>query len=328
MPLDTQPVIAVIIVNYRTPELVIRGLGALEQERQEYPKLSVVIIDNHSGDDSLSLVHTAITDNHWGSWCKIIAAPKNGGYAYGNNLGFAEAKAWLDHIDYYWMLNPDTQVLPGATKALLKHLEAKPDTIVGSCLQDRDGTKQVSTFRFPSIINEMCSGFGLGLLDRLFKHKLIAEEIPSASKQCEWMAGASLMFSSQVQATLDDLDANYFLYFEEVDYLLKAHQQGIHCWYIPQSQVVHEVGASTGISDTRKKQPRRPQYWFASRRRYFLKNHGRLYLLAADALWLLGYGSWLTRKRLLKPKDMDLQPPFLWRDFFRASDFYPLNWMK
>ncbi|MBX2807216.1 MAG: glycosyltransferase family 2 protein [Cellvibrionaceae bacterium] len=322
----TPPVIAGIIVNYRTADLVIAGLNALLLERKQFPGLHLVVVDNDSGDGSFERLQQGAAD--YSDWVKVVAASKNGGYAYGNNYGFTEAKAWLQHIDYFWMLNPDTEVLPGATAALLGFLEENPRTIVGSCLQDRDGTKQVSTFNFPSVVGEMCAGFGLSVLDKVFKNRLICRQIPQKNERTDWLAGASLMFSAAVQQELGGLDEVYFLYFEEVDYLLHAHRRGIHCWYIPSSRIVHEVGASTGISDVRKQQPRRPQYWFASRRRYYIKNHSRFYLLCVDMAWIGGYSSWLARKWLTRREEFSAQPPHLLCDFILASDFNPCNWSK
>lgn len=313
--------IAVIIVNYRTAQLVIKGIQALHVEKSVFPYLHVITIDNHSPDDSVKIISQAIEKNGWSEWVKLVPAKKNGGFAYGNNLGFKEAKSWLNKIDYFWMLNPDTKVLPGATSALVSYLQQYPRTIVGSCLEDHDGTKQVSAFHFPSFISELCAGFGLGMLDRLFKPYLVHQDIPNGIQQTDWLAGASLMFTNSVQQQLGQMDETYFLYFEEVDYLLKANKLDIRCFYIPNSRVVHEVGAATGISDMRKKQPRRPQYWFESRRRYFIKNHGGWYLFLADTLWMLGYSSWCVRKWLTNRKQLRLQPPKLLRDFFLHSQW-------
>lgn len=322
----SNPVIAVVIVNYRTPDLVVAGLKALEQERVAFPGLHVILVDNQSPDDSVTQLQSAIDTYGWLEWVRLVPAPINGGYAYGNNRGFEAAKHWLGQIDYLWMLNPDTQVRPGATAALIQFLQRHPRAIAGSCLEDRDGTKQVSTFNFPSVLSEACSGFSLGFLDRLLIQHRVTRDIPKQREACDWLAGASLMFTAQVQDELGHLDEGYFLYFEEVDYLLQANRQGIPCWYIPDSRVIHEVGAATGISDVRKRQPRRPTYWFESRRRYFLKNHGRVTLLAADLLWVLGYSSWCLRKSISNRQHLAQQPPKLFSDFLLQSQLNPGNW--
>lgn len=318
--------IGIVMVNYRTPALVVNGLVALQKERERFPMLHVVIVDNDSGDDSQTLINSAVNDNDWSSWVKWVAAPINGGFSYGNNLGIKTLQTWLPNIDFYWLLNPDTEVLPGATLALVDTLTSHPNTIVGSYLQDRDGSKQLSSFNFPSLITELCSTLGIGLLDKLFAQSIIRLPLTDSGQCAGWLAGASLMFTQEVQRTLGYMDEGYFLYFEEVDYLLQAKHQGIACFYVAESKIIHEVGASTGISDVRVKQGRRPAYWFESRRRYFLKNHSRAYLLLADIAWLLGQGLWYLRKSLTNKQDLALSPPGLWRDFARHSQLNPRNW--
>jgi GT2 family glycosyltransferase len=84
------------------------------------------------------------------------------------------------------------------------------------------------------------------------------------------------------------LDESYFMYFEEVDFCLKAAKAGWSCWYVPESRVIHLVGQVSQVTDPKKSRRRRPLYWFESRRRYFLKNHGPAYAVAADVAWMLG----------------------------------------
>ena len=320
--------IGVVMVNFRTPDLVISGLYALQNERKKFTNLNVLIVDNLSGDDSILKITGVINTNGWNHWVKLEAAPKNGGYAYGNNLGFKALMDWQKEMDYYWMLNPDTEVLPGATEAMIECLCRHPMAIAGSRLQDRDGTVQASSFNYPSLISEMCSGFGLGFLDKFFSSCIVRQPIPEEETQVGWLAGASLMFSKNVFQKLGFLDEVYFLYFEEVDYLLKAKRKGIFCRYVPSSKVVHEMGASTGISDSRKKQKRKPTYWFESRSRYFAKNHGRFYSFSADFVWVVGYISWSLRKSITDPEAMSMQPPHFLMDFIKNSYLNPSKWFK
>jgi N-acetylglucosaminyl-diphospho-decaprenol L-rhamnosyltransferase len=65
-------------------------------------------------------------------------------------------------------------------------------------------------------------------------------------------------------------------------------------WHVPRSRVMHAEGASTGI----RRPGRRPPYWYASRRRYFVKHFGVPGLLLADALWAAGRASLVLRRRL------------------------------
>lgn len=315
--------VAVVIVNYKTANLVCRNLESLERERQFLPNLHVCVVDNASPDDSYAVMAEFVEQKAYTSWVTVIAADKNGGYAYGNNVGFHHFMQSEMTFDYYWMLNPDTYLRPKAGLALVQFVKENPTAIAGSRLEDEDGTAQTSTFNFPSVATEVLGGFSLGLLDKIFRGKNIARDIVNEREAVDWVAGASMLFNASVLLEVGIMDQKYFLYFEEVDYCLAMSKAGYQCWYVPESKIVHEVGASTGISDVRKKQPRRPQYWFDSRRRYFTKNHGFFALLLADIGWSVGYATWLVRKQLTGSSDVAMQPPHLLRDFLKNSAMNP-----
>ena len=309
--------VGVAIVNYRTPDLVQQCLLSLNNERQWLPDLCVVVVDNDSGDNSLQIIGETIAGENWGDWVCVVNAQRNGGFSYGNNIAFRKLLYEM-HCDYIWMLNPDTYVLPQAGKALLDFLQTHSSAgMVGSRLQDEDGTAHVSAFNYPSPIGELLTASRFGFLSKLFMRNVVAPPPQNCAHQAQWLAGASIMLSRALIANIPPMDENYFLYFEEVDYCKAAASAGFQIWYQPESRVVHKVGAATGISDTRKKAPRRPKYWFESRRRYFLKHHGAASTLIADLLWLLGYSSWLIRKRLQRKPDLD--PPHFLMDFIRYS---------
>jgi N-acetylglucosaminyl-diphospho-decaprenol L-rhamnosyltransferase len=75
--------------------------------------------------------------------------------------------------------------------------------------------------------------------------------------------------------------------------------------------VVHLVGQATGVTN-KSPRNRRPRYWFDSRRRYYVKNHGRLYASLSDGLWWIGL---LARRiRCVAENRTDSGPPWLLRD--------------
>ncbi len=317
-------IVVVVIVNYGTPGLTCRAVDSLAHERQFLPNLSLVIVDNCSPDDSLDIIENHLNKNTFKPWATVLKAGKNGGFAYGNNLGFSYAITNSPNKpDFFWMLNPDTYLREQAGLNLVTHLKSIGPAIVGSRLEDADGSVQVSTFNFPTWKSEILSGFCLGFLDRWFSSSRVAKEVTLATEKVDWVAGASLMIPAKVFHAVGPMDEDYFLYFEEVDYCFKIQREGFDCWHLPSSRVVHEVGASTGISDLRKAQPRRPQYWFDSRRRYFLKNQGKLRLLLADTGWIAAYSFWLFRKLLTDREDVKRQPPKLLSDFIRNSCLNP-----
>jgi N-acetylglucosaminyl-diphospho-decaprenol L-rhamnosyltransferase len=308
----------VVIVNYQTASLTLDGLASLAAEYQRGLEMRVVVVDNASGDDSLAVLHQGLTALQNPVWIQVEAMPRNGGFAYGNNVVLRQAMAANSPPDYILLLNPDAAMREGAIAPLIQFLDDHPQVgLVGSRLEDPDGTPQTSAFRFPSIWSELDHGLRLGVVSRLIQHRRLAMPIVMEPCLSDWLAGASLMIRREVLSSAGLFDEDYFLYFEEVDFCHRAQQAGWECWYVPESRVVHLVGQSTGVTDTRRSPQRMPQYWFESRRRYFLKFHGAFYTALADLLWMTGFGLWRLRRWVFSKPDSD-PPYFLW-DFFRNS---------
>lgn len=312
--------ILVVVVNYRTPQLTIDALASLEVERLKIPHMHVVVTNAPSGDDSQRRITQAITKNDWSSWVTYKQLDHNGGFAYGNNIGI---KPEL-HADapprYVLLLNPDTVIRQGAVASLQQFLESHPKVgMVGSRLEDPDGTPQASAFRFPGALSELVSTMRLGLLSRILKKHVLAPPIQDTAHETDWVAGASMLVRREVFEQIGMLDEGFFLYYEEVEFCLRAKRAGWQCWYEPASHVVHLVGAASGISDTRKQAPRRPAYWFESRRRYYLRSFGKWTALMADTCWLVGFSLWRIRRAIQRKPDLD--PPKFLADFFKHSVF-------
>jgi N-acetylglucosaminyl-diphospho-decaprenol L-rhamnosyltransferase len=305
-----------VVLNYRTPQLTIDCLRSLEGEVAADTRLRVVVVDNASGDDSVDQITGAMLENRW-SWARLMPLERNGGFAYGNNAAIREAVRSADPPDYVLLLNSDTLVQPGAVGTLVQFLDEHPQAgIAGSRLQALDGTAQHSALRFPTIATELAGGLRFGPVSRLlapWHRQPPATERPS---EADWVAGAACMVRRTVFETVGLLDEGYFLYREDVDFCLQARRAGWRCWYVPESRVVHLGGRSTGVFDPRQRQ-RRPAYWFQSRRRYFLKNHGWLYAAAADAVFATGFALWRIRRPIQRRPDRD--PPRYLEDFLRHS---------
>ena len=126
----TLPRVAVVIVSFNTRELTLRAVASVLRSRGVEP--AVWVVDNASRDASADMVRAEFPAVH------VIAAPRNGGYAYANNLALREVlsseendnsklKTQNSKLDYVLLLNPDTIVPPGALDALMEFMETHPD---------------------------------------------------------------------------------------------------------------------------------------------------------------------------------------------------------
>ena len=265
--------VAVVIVTYKSAQLAIECLTSIHSEREAQGlKIRVVLVDNASGD--LPSIEQAVQENGWSPWVTLMLAPKNGGFAYGNNLGISGAFA-LSSPNYVYLLNPDTQVRPGAIAALVKFLESHPQAgIAGSSFETEDGTDWPYAFRFPTLLSEVEHGVQLGLVTRCLSRWTVARTMSRVAQPTDWISGASMMIRPSVLRAVGCLDENFFLYFEETEFCHRARRAGFSTWYVPESRVMHMIGKSTNVEEKTRFSRRLPGYWFDSRMRYFAATHG------------------------------------------------------
>jgi N-acetylglucosaminyl-diphospho-decaprenol L-rhamnosyltransferase len=314
-PHDAQINVWVVSVSYRSAPVLIDCLRSMADERS-IPRVNVraVVVDNASGD--YPVLSQAVRENGWSSWVELILAPRNGGFAYGNNLGIRFA---LDHgADYLLLLNPDTQVRPRAIASLVAFLEGHPDiAIAGPSFENADGTEWPMAFRFPSMATELASALGIGLVTRLLGDRPVARRMSGAAQRVDWVSGAAMMIRARVFALIGGFDESYFLYFEETDFCFRAARAGLATWYLPASRVMHIMGQSTDVVLEGRAPKRLPGYWFESRRRYLAASLGVGAAMAADLLVLIAYPIGYL-KQVLLGRRRAMVPHYL-RDVWRHS---------
>ena len=285
--------IAISIVSYGTSRMVLAALPALLAELDRFGRAAVLIVDNASpgGDgDALEAGVAALGDPR----VQVIRSARNGGFSAGNNLAFAAAERLEFVPEAIMLLNPDAEVRPGAVVRLWEELARDPAiAVAGACLENPDGSTSSSAFAFPDIRNEFSRGTCLGLF--MNRWPIDAEARPGPS-DVDWVTGAAMLVRREAIAEVGGMDERYFLYFEEVDFMLQMRRAGWRIVHVPDARVLHDAGGATGIIGGLPKAGRMPDYWFDSWARYFEKNHGRGYRVAAAAARL--GGSWLGLAQL------------------------------
>lgn len=312
---EPHPDLAVAIVTWRAADLTIDALRSISDTANSNPPSCVYVVDNASGDDTADRIEQAILAQGW-SWARLIRAERNGGFAYGNNLAIRAALRDWPKLRHVLLLNPDTLVRPGAFQILTDFLDSHPSVgIAGGRSEDPDATPQHCCFRFPTLPSELGTYLRLGVVDRLLGRWATRVGIPETATRVGWVSGAHMMIRREVIESIGLMDEGYFLYFEETDYALRAARAGWECWHVPASRIVHLVGQSSGVTLRDGKPRRLPKYWFDSRRRFFVLNHGRLYAALTDLVVFAAYGLWRLRRLLQRKPDID--PPHFAADLLR-----------
>ncbi len=297
----------IAIVNYKSGRMVAELLDSLAVEVRQLGSVRVRIGDNASGDDSFELLSKHIQAKQYQDFAEVLELGKNGGFAWGNNRlieGPLAAKGSAAP-EYVLFLNPDTLATPGCIRTLVDFMDQHPDaSLAGSQLIDQgeQPAVQTSAFRFQGFFSEIDDALRLGPVSKLlgrYKTKAPHPETPDApAYRCEWVAGASMIVRRSVFQTIGLMDESYFLYFEEEDFVKRAADAGFTCWYVPQSRVVHLVGATSGITNKKDACKPLPNYWYESRKRFFVTHYGTVKAFAIDLARIAAMGAWDLRRKL------------------------------
>ncbi len=233
------PAVRIIIVNWNTGDQLRECMKSIARCVQiGYELESVVIVDNHSSDDSCAGIAPI------GLQAQTICNPSNRGFAAACNQGAKGSQA-----DYLLFLNPDMLLNPDSLSVPVVYLSAPGNGDVGICgiqLVDQDGAIQRSCSRFPTPRMLLAGGVGL---DRLagFRHlqPFMVEWDHARSAAVDHVIGAFFMVRRSVFEALGGFDERFFVYYEEVDFALRARKAGWKCFYLTGAQACHHGRGSS-----------------------------------------------------------------------------------
>jgi GT2 family glycosyltransferase len=274
--------LAVIIINYNTPDLTIQCLESLLN--QLGADRSAVVVDNCSQDDSVRILRNWIAAHRAENVLQLLVAEENGGFSAGNNIGIRAVDA-----DYYLLLNSDTIVRPQAIATLLETADAQPKAgLISPRLEWPDGTPQQSCFRYPSPLSELIDSAQTGPLTAALKRFDVPLPVANAKAEPEWTSFACVLVRRAVINDIGPMDEGFFMYFEDIEYCRRARKAGWDVLHNPAARVIHLRGGSSPVKKRAIERKRLPRYYYESRSRYFFLADGWFGLTLANLLWWSG----------------------------------------
>jgi GT2 family glycosyltransferase len=225
------PVVSVVVVSHGHAAYLERCLASV---CAAWPAeaLELFVVANLEGDGTTDVVrgafpHAVLLEND---------APR--GFSANNNAVLRVGRG-----RYFLLLNPDTEVRPGAVEALVGAMERDPGIgLCGPQLRYPDGRIQPSCRRFPSLASVIARRSPLRVLFRdspANRRHLMADFDHARGAVVDWMLGACLLVRRAMLEDVGLLDEGYFLYVEDIDWAYRARAAGWSAWYEPGAQVVH-----------------------------------------------------------------------------------------
>lgn len=309
--------LAVIIINYRTPNFIRNCLESLNSQLDPQRDI-VVIVDNASNDGSDFIIEQFIKERSWTQWVRLLRSPKNGGFSAGNNYGIRRTNS-----KFYLLLNSDTLVRPDAIKQLLYASERYKEIFLFSPrLEWPDRKPQKSCFRFWRPSHEFFAAARTGMVEKLFAYQGITYSDPHQPMTPDWISFACVLIRKEALDRIGLLDEGYFMYFDDMDFCRRAREEGLDILHWPAARVVHLRGGSGPVKQLAAARKRPPKYWYSSRNRYYAKFYGRLGLWQANLFWYAGRILSLAREmtRLKQPHTCERQWLDIWTNALKPLE--------
>jgi GT2 family glycosyltransferase len=257
--------LSIIIVNWNSANDVRKCVASIFAGTRDV-RFEVIVVDSASFDGCGDMLAGEFPEVHF------IQSRDNIGFGRANNLAANSAVGEL-----LLFLNPDTEVLDDALTIMVGGFATLVQPgCVGCRLLNSDRTLQTSCIQsYPTITNQVLDSDWLRHRipkARIWGMRPLFEESPAPSA-VEAISGACIMSKRSVFESIGGFSADYFMYAEDMDLCLKAHNAGYINYYLPRAVVLHH-----GDSSSRKARSDFAVVMAAdSLTRYFLKFHGPLY---------------------------------------------------
>ena len=216
--------VAVVVVTYNRADLLARmleGLAALERQPD-----AVIVVDNASTDHTPEVLAAATN-----SGLQVIRTDENLGGAGGFHLGVKTAyDAGFDRI---WLMDDDVVPAPDCLSVLL----AQDEPCLMAVREDLDGR----------LVEKAATRFDLrNPLAIRPKTAMVETDYGSRDRmpervEIENVAFEGFMLRREVVDAVGLPDASYFIFYDDVDFAVRARRAGYRIWAVRDAVLVRQL---------------------------------------------------------------------------------------
>lgn len=258
--------VAILLVSYNGKEYTKDCIDSIINS--DYGDYSIILIDNASSDGTVDYVKENYEDR-----VVILQEAENLGFARANNIG---AEYAIKHgAEYVLLLNNDTVIDRGMISSLLKVSNEYTISVPKMFYFD----KPDAIWYAGGKINKFkgyTEHIGTGVVD---------QGQYDEQKQIDFATGCCMLIHKNTIQKIGLFDENYFMYFEDSDFCLKAKKFGVKIIYTPLAQLWHKVSSSSGNGISKF------QIYYTTRNRlYFVNKYkNQFYAVGKLYVWLFAF---------------------------------------
>lgn len=224
--------LSVVIVHYKVPAFLAFCLDSVQKAIAGLDA-EIIVVDNHSQDESAALVKDFFPSVHF------IALKENIGFAKANNLGVKNASG-----KYICILNPDTIIPENCFNQLFEfYSKQKQPGIVGIRMLDGTGNFLPESKRnFPSLKIALYKFLNIPTKNHSYYNTAVA---PNKNDAVAILAGAFMFVSKEDYQAVGGFDETYFMYGEDIDFSYQMLLRGKQNYYFGTGFILHFKGESS-----------------------------------------------------------------------------------
>lgn len=238
--------IAVILVNYNGIVDTLECLNSIQ--KSNYEKIEVYVTDNNSSDESVKKLIQY--KENYSLPLHILPSKKNLGFSGGNNL--ALKKALVDKkTQYFLLLNNDTLIREDCISELVQAME-EGEISTGKIMYayDRNRIWYAGGNVNRKTLKPSHDGYNQ------------ISDIYDSKRYVTFVTGCCVCMSRKCLEAIGLWNEDFFLYEEDVEYSIRALNEGFKMVYNPRAIIYHKVGASSGkVSGLSEFYQVRNRYW-------------------------------------------------------------------
>jgi GT2 family glycosyltransferase len=228
--------LGIITLNYNNSQETINLIGSLS--KQTDLEFEVIIIDNASEDIDFTNLQNKIKSLKNNLPIQIIRNEKNLGFSGGNNIGIRQALE--NNLDWIILINNDIILKNNFIELLKSILATKESEIVGIPLLENG--KKIYCGLIEWLKPTLKHIYDKHKISSLVINKKTGFKINNLTF---YAIGGAVAIHKNVFNKIGYWDENYFLYFEDADFSIRALQKKIEI-YIPKNlNIYHKISSTT-----------------------------------------------------------------------------------
>ncbi len=230
--------ISIVIVNYNTAHPLKNCLTSIYRNSKNLT-LEIIVIDNASTDQSISLVEKSFPR------VTLIKNKKNLLYSKANNQGLRKASG-----RYFLVLNPDTVIRNNTLSAMVEFLDQDPSISLASCREiDKEGKTILTCHKTPTPLTEF---FELRIFAKFFKNSSLIKEFRykgwdrETIRDVDTLPGSFLFGRKEVLKKIGYFDEHLPLFYSDTDLCKRAKDKGLKLYHNGTVTITHLCAQSLG----------------------------------------------------------------------------------